>query len=313
MPSLGSGPARRILADKRTVDGDPGPGRGGWPAAADPAGSGAPAGPATALTGRLVAELPGLVALARSLVRDPDEAADLAQDALVIAWRRRGQLRDPAALRGWLRRILVNRVVDAARRRHPSLDSESVEAEWRDERFTVDPELVLERAEVRDELEDALGRLPVIYRVPVVLHDALGWPVAEVASALGVGEAAVKQRLRRGRMMLVSALAADDAKRRASLAQPLRCWQARRAVSSYLDGELSPAAAAALEEHLRSCPTCPPPYAALAGVRTTLGGLRDPDTVVDEVTAARIAARLGSVVRRHRGRPPTGRRRPVGG
>ncbi len=34
-----------------------------------------------------------------------------------------------------------------------------------------------------------------------------------------------------------------------------------------------------MERHLASCPTCPPLYASVVGVRATLGGLRDPDTV----------------------------------
>ncbi len=261
---------------------------------------------------RLVAELPILAAIARSLTRDRDQAADLAQEALVAAWRRRGQLRRSASLRPWLRRILLRRVVDAARSSRPTLDIAAVEEEWRDDAFTVDPELVVERAELRDELEDALARLPVIYRLPVVLHDAHGWPATEIASALGIGVAAVKQRLRRGRMMLVSALAADDAKRRASLAQPLRCWQARRAVSAYLDGELSAEAAGAVEHHLATCPTCPPLYAALAGVRATMGALRDPDSVVDASIAERIAGRIGSPIRRRRGRTARGHARGAG-
>jgi RNA polymerase sigma-70 factor (ECF subfamily) len=305
MPSSGSGPARQTPARKAPAAA----GSGGAATAEPPT---EPSGPGDDLATRLVAELPALTGIARSLVRDPDEAADLAQETLVTAWRRRAQLRDPAALRGWLRRILLNRVVDAARARRPTLDIAAVEEEWRDERFTVDPELVVERAELRDELEDALARLPVIYRLAVVLHDVHGWPAGEIAATLGIGEAAVKQRLRRGRMLLVSALAAEDAKRRASLAQPLRCWQARRAVSAYLDGELAPPAAAALEEHLATCPTCPPLYAALAGVRATLGSLRDPDTVVDAETAARIAARIGAEVRRRPGRPAGGRARGAG-
>jgi RNA polymerase sigma-70 factor (ECF subfamily) len=305
MPSSGSEPARPKVARSAPAGDRPSQSTTGPAAAAAASGDD--------LAERLVAELPALVGIARSLVRDPDEAADLAQETIVTAWRRRGQLREPGALRGWLRRILLNRVVDAARARRPVLDVGAVEAEWRDERFTVDPVRVVERAELRDELEDALSRLPVIYRLPVVLHDALGWSAGEVASALEIGEAAVKQRLRRGRMMLVSALAADDAKRRASLDQPMRCWQARRAVSAYLDGELTPVERAALEHHLATCPTCPPLYAALAGVRTTLGALRDPDSVIDEATAARIAARLGLAASRRRGRPARGRLRGAGG
>jgi RNA polymerase sigma-70 factor (ECF subfamily) len=151
---------------------------------------------------------------------------------------------------------------------------------------------VLERAELRDDLEDALARLPVILRVPVVLHDALGWTGPEIADALGIGLPAAKQRLRRGRMMLVSALAADDARHRASLAQPLRCWRARRHVSAYLDGELDADTQAAVETHLASCPTCPPLYAALVGVRAQMEGLRDPDSVIETEMSERIRSRL---------------------
>jgi len=242
----------------------------------------------------LFAELPWLVRLATRLTRDPLVAEDCAQETLIAAWRRHDQLRDPAALRGWLRRALVNRVIDRSRRHHDELDIADVEREWADDAWTVQPERVLERAEQHEDLEDALARLPVILRIPVVLHDALAWTGPEVAEALGIGLPAAKQRLRRGRMMLVSALAEDDAKRRASLDQPLRCWRARRHVSAYLDGELDPSTAGAVEAHLASCPTCPPLYAALVGVRARMEGLRDSDSVIERDIAEHIRERLGA-------------------
>jgi RNA polymerase sigma-70 factor (ECF subfamily) len=245
-----------------------------------------------AFAARLAEELPRLVRLATRLLRDADVAEDCAQETMLGAWRRRDQLRDPAALPAWLRRSLVNRVVDRSRRHHNELDIETIETDWRDDSYTVMPERVLERAELRDELEDGLARLPVGYRLPVVPHDALGWTGAEIASAMEIGLPAAKQRLRRGRMMLVSALAEDDARRRASLAQPMHCWRARRHISAYLDGELDDATKATVERHLESCPTCPPLYASLVGVRATLGGLRDPDTVVEDQIAGRIRDQL---------------------
>ena len=250
----------------------------------------------------LAAELPRLVHLATRLVRDADQAEDCAQETIVGAWRRRDQLRDPDSLGAWLRRSLVNRVIDRSRAHHEELDIDAVEADWQDDRYSVAPELVLERAELRDALEDALARLPVIYRVTVVLHDVLGWTAVEIARAMSTGLPATKQRLRRGRMLLVSALAEDDERRQASLAQPLRCWRARRHVSAYLDGELDAATRSAVEKHLEACPTCPPLYASLVGVRATLGGLRDPDTVVEDAMAMRIHEHLDDQVGR-RGRP----------
>lgn len=236
----------------------------------------------------LLAELPWLVDLATRLTRDRAAAEDCAQETLVAAWRRYDTLRDPAALRGWLRRTLVNRVIDRSRAHRDVLDIAAVERDWADDAWTVQPDLVLERAEQHEDLEDALARLPVILRIPVVLHDALAWTSKEIAEVLGIGLPAAKQRLRRGRMMLVSALADDDAKHRASLDQPLRCWRARRHVSAYLDGELDDETRALVEGHLAACPTCPPLYAALVGVRTRLEGLRDPDSVVEKPLAERI-------------------------
>ncbi len=242
--------------------------------------------------GALSAELPRLVRLATRLVRDPDQAEDCAQETIVGAWRRRDQLRDPAALSAWLRRSLVNRIIDRSRVHRDELDIDAVEADWHDDRYSVAPDLVLERAELRDELEDALARLPVIYRVAVILHDVFGWTTGEIALAMDSGLPATKQRLRRGRMMMVTALAEGDERRQASLAQPLRCWRARRHVSAYLDDELDADTRSAVEAHLEACPTCPPLYAGLVGVKASLGGLRDPDTVVEDAIAGRIREHL---------------------
>ena len=254
----------------------------------------APAGATDAdeFAGRLAAELPRLVGLATRLLSDADIAEDCAQETIVGAWRRRDQLRDAAALSAWLRRSLVNRIIDRSRRRHDELDIDAVEADWKDDAYSVQPELVLEKAELRDELEDALARLPVIYRLPVVLHDALGWTAVEIARSMDVGLPAAKQRLRRGRMMLVSALSSSDGRREASLAQPIRCWQARRHVSAYLDGELDEATKSMVEGHLAGCPTCPPLYTSLVGVRATMGDLRDTNAVVEDAVARRIHERL---------------------
>jgi len=57
----------------------------------------------------------------RSLLRrscgDAALAEDLAQATFLQAWRQLASLRDPDAFRAWLRRIAINRLVDAVRRR----------------------------------------------------------------------------------------------------------------------------------------------------------------------------------------------------
>jgi len=104
-------------------------------------------------------------------------------------------------------------------------------------------------------------------------------------------------------MMLVTALAHGAERRRAVRGVPLRCWDARRLVSEYVDGALPASRRGLLERHLETCPTCPPLYAALVGVRSHLGALRDPDAVVPPRLAARITRAVGIAYRSGVGGP----------
>ena len=131
------------------------------------------------------------------------------------------------------------------------------------------------------ELLDALERLPDIHRSAVVLHDIEGVRVVDVAAIHDIELPAAKQRLRRGRMAMVSALAAGHTRRIAMKGVPMPCWDARQHVSEYLNGDLDSATATMIEAHLKVCPTCPPLYAALVGVNDELGRLRDPDSVIE--------------------------------
>lgn len=244
---------------------------------------------------RLAAEVPGLLRYARTVVRNGQLAEDLVQETLLRALQRADTFRGEASLATWLHRILHNLAIDQFRqdREDATGDVErEVEAQWHDDSYTVDAAVVVERAESREELQDALVRLPAVYRTAVVLHDAERMTVAEIADVQGIGLPAAKQRLRRGRMMLVSALAQGRERRNALQGVPLRCWDARSKVSDYLDDELPAPDRVLVERHLEACPTCPPLYAGLVGTRDALGGLRDADTVVPTSLAERIAVLL---------------------
>ena len=241
----------------------------------------------------LAGAVPALHRYALLLTGNEQDAADLVQDTVVRGLEAAGSFEGRSALTTWLRRIMHHRWVDVHRARHevPSDDiGDLVEAQWRDDSYTVDASVVIERAQTRDDLREALAHLPAIYRTAVVLHDAEGMTVAEIAQLCRTAVPAMKQRLRRGRMMLVTALAADPAAHRSSV--PMRCWQARSQVSEYMDGSLAAGPARMLETHLTGCTTCPPLYASLVAARDALvhdPEDRDPDTVVPPELAARIA------------------------
>jgi len=257
-----------------------------------------PDGPDPDFGALVAAELPGLYRYALSLVGDRGKAEDAVGDTMVRALEHRDQFRSQSSVRTWLHQILHHVAVDRARHDRHEVSVREVETLWRDDAYSVDAAAVAERAAVRDDLRESLLHLPFNYRAVVVLHDAEGWTVNDIAVSLGIGLAAAKQRLRRGRAMLVSILAERKEREMANRGVALTCWQARSRVSDYLDDELSPSERSLLEAHMTACATCPPLYGALVGVRESLGQLHDSDSVIPPELALRVQAKIEGVVGR---------------
>jgi RNA polymerase sigma-70 factor (ECF subfamily) len=142
-----------------------------------------------------------LWAVALRTLGDPEEAADAVQDALVSALRAARTFRGEAKVTTWLHRIVVNACLDRARRRQARptvpLPTQEQAPIARD---------VLGESERATELAAALARLPVEQAAALVLVDALGYHVDEVAQILETPVGTVKSRCSRGRARLAVAL-----------------------------------------------------------------------------------------------------------
>jgi len=68
-----------------------------------------------------------------------------------------------------------------------------VEDLWRDDSYSVDPSVAVERAQSAEFARDALVHLPQGYRSVAVLHDGEGWPSSEIAHILDISLSAAKQ------------------------------------------------------------------------------------------------------------------------
>jgi RNA polymerase sigma factor (sigma-70 family) len=118
-----------------------------------------------------------------------DRGDDAMQETFVAILRNLGSLREPAALRGWVRRIAVREAIRAARAGHSGspLDEGSVPE--------VPPVDVATVVDVRA----TLAALAPEHRAVLVLRDVDGLSEAEVSRVLGVPEGTVKSRLHRAR------------------------------------------------------------------------------------------------------------------
>ncbi|MCX7790512.1 MAG: RNA polymerase sigma factor [Chloroflexaceae bacterium] len=134
------------------------------------------------------------------------DAEDLAQEALLKAYLRLGDLVNPASLGAWLRRLTVNVCLDALARqqRRPATisltASEDHEASVPERLLAVaSAEEAAVRAEEWRDLRATLLRLEPGAREALVLREIYGYSYAEIAGMLDLGLSAVKMRVHRAR------------------------------------------------------------------------------------------------------------------
>lgn len=153
--------------------------------------------------------------MALSFVKNETEAEDVAQEALLRAFRDLATFRGESKFSTWLISITLNEARRRLRRqstvRLESLDDSSEEGgkvspallrDWREI-----PSEALERCEVRALLQKAIGELSPIYREVFVLRDIEELSIEETAGVLAISISSVKVRLHRARIMLQKDLA----------------------------------------------------------------------------------------------------------
>lgn len=128
---------------------------------------------------------------------DRDMAADLAQETFVAAWTSLPTLREESRFRSWLCGIARNLVGKAKRRRVPGALGPEVTATVADPSPTADETLATGESEAL--LREILDGMDESFREPLVLYYWEGRSTKEVAARLGLSNAAVEQRLSRGR------------------------------------------------------------------------------------------------------------------
>jgi RNA polymerase sigma-70 factor (ECF subfamily) len=137
---------------------------------------------------------------------DPSEADEVGQEVFLRAWRGLPRFEERARLSTWLYRIAFNEAQRRLARRPPPRAEADPEREdpvaALPEAAHLGPEAQTLDHEFGRTLERALAQLPPDWRMAVVLRDIEGLSTGEAAEIAGIGEAAFKSRLHRGRMQL---------------------------------------------------------------------------------------------------------------
>lgn len=145
----------------------------------------------------------------RALLRSPDAADDLVQDALERALTKLENWQSGESPRRWLFKIMHNLFIDHVRRE--GRRGENAMLRLDDSEALAQPSLQHEAA-VSRELLDALQAIAPDRRAAIVLVGVEGFSYAEAAELLGVPAGTVMSRIARGREELRRML--DDGARR---------------------------------------------------------------------------------------------------
>jgi RNA polymerase sigma-70 factor (ECF subfamily) len=151
-----------------------------------------------------------------SILNNPADAEEVAQEAVLKAFANLAQFRGEAEFSTWLIQITINearlRLRKDRRHLYESVDEHQTDeegeyfpkdfADWREV-----PSEALQREELRQALKQALARLAPKYREVLILRDVQQLSTEETAQVLGISEGSVKTRLLRARLQMRDELA----------------------------------------------------------------------------------------------------------
>lgn len=138
--------------------------------------------------------------VALGALHSQSDAEEVAQEALVRAYRHFSRLRDPARFQAWLVRVTWRLAID--RQRSAARRERREQAALANEPVPLTVEETALSREFQARLEQAVDSLPEKLRRVVILAAIEGYDMRETATILGLPEGTVRSRLHRARQLL---------------------------------------------------------------------------------------------------------------
>jgi RNA polymerase sigma-70 factor (ECF subfamily) len=140
--------------------------------------------------------------LARWLVRNPQDAEDVVQEAFLKAYKAVGSFRGSEA-KTWMLTIVRNTAMDFLRRHQTRASETQAHPDVEPVDHAPDPERELLEHSRRQQVRRAISNLEPEFREVIVLREMEGLSYKEIAAALGIPMGTVMSRLSRARNLLL--------------------------------------------------------------------------------------------------------------
>src|SRR5712664_4659229 len=144
--------------------------------------------------------------VARGVLRNTADAEDIAQEALLRAYRQFDRLRERSRFHAWLVRIAFRLALDRLRSGKRREQRDTLWSQPERQPRTATAEAIAASNEFQEHLEDALAELPEKLRLVLLLAAMEGHTIEEIASMLGISTGTVKSRIFYARRQLAEKL-----------------------------------------------------------------------------------------------------------
>lgn len=150
--------------------------------------------------------------IAYRMMGNPNDAQDMAQEAIIKAYRNLGSFKGSCMFSSWIYRITVNTCLDELRRRKKRnvvyLDAVENEGAAYPDRAPL-PDQVAESNEKYKVILSAIRDLTEDYKTVIVLRDMQGFSYQEISQIIDCNIGTVKSRINRARNILKSVLSKE--------------------------------------------------------------------------------------------------------
>ena len=145
--------------------------------------------------------------IALRMTGNPEDAQELAQDAIVRAFTSIGKFRGDSSFSTWLYRITINVCTDFLRKRRKttviSMEQGPVSNENNQgiqiEEEAPGPDELAEKKQLKELVREAIDLLSDEHKQVLILRDIMDMSYKEIANTLNVNEGTIKSRLNRAR------------------------------------------------------------------------------------------------------------------
>ncbi|WP_099187734.1 RNA polymerase sigma factor [Tepidibacter mesophilus] len=139
--------------------------------------------------------------IALGIVKDPDDAMDISQEALIKVYRYMKNFNQKSSFSTWLYRIVMNTCLDYIKKNDKNkvipINEDIINKQ--DTHIESNPERILDKKIETQQIRDAIDKLSSIQKTAIILRDIQGFSYEEIANITDSSLGTVKSRIRRGR------------------------------------------------------------------------------------------------------------------